>query len=313
MTPLLLVVGFLGAGKTTLLKQLARRLSEDGLRASLLLNDYQNARVDAEQFRDLLEEVSALSGDCVCCGSRDQFFEELRSHRHEPDKVLLVETNGTTDPGPLIEALALDPSLTGFTSPMQVAVIDCQRWQKRFWHNALEREQARTASHVFLSRADVVEASRLADVQSSLARCGVRGTQTTVECLAADLRAAFDAEPRLHSSSCCGGHHHGHDEGCHHESYHFASCELSLRGQVDRAGFVKALKALPDEVIRAKGLVRFAEDPENFFVFQKIGADVQFFPVGPSPRLSTPLALFIGPSLDRAVLASHFVGLTETA
>lgn len=307
----MLVVGFLGAGKTTLLKRLARQLSDEGLRASLLLNDYQNARVDAEQFRELLEEVSALSGDCVCCGSRDQFFEELRSHRHEPDKVLLVETNGTTDPGPLIEALSLDPSLTGFTSPMQVAVIDCQRWQKRFWHNALEREQARIASHVFFSRADAVDASRLADVQSSLARCGVRGKETTIEGLTKDLRAAFDAQPRLQSAPCCG-HHHPHAEGCHHESYHFASCEIPLPGEVQRAGFVKALKALPEEVIRAKGLVRFAEEPETFFVFQKIGTDVQFFPVGPSPRLSTPLALFIGPCLDHTALAARFAGLNTT-
>lgn len=312
MTPLLLVVGFLGAGKTTLLKGLARQLSAEGLRASLLLNDYQNARVDAEQFRELLEEVAALSGDCVCCGSRDAFFEMLRSHRHEPDKVMLVETNGTTDPGPLIEALALDPELIGFTSPLQVAVIDCKRWQKRFWHNGLEREQARTASHVFLSRQDEVGPERLADVRASLARAGVRGRETTLEALARDLRAAFAEPPRLVSPTPCGcgggghGDHHHHAPHCHDESFHFASCEFPLPDLVDRAAFSRLLADLPDEVIRAKGLVRFVDEPGGFHVFQKIGSDVQFFPVGPSPRLATPLALFIGPSLDRDALAARF-------
>ena len=62
---------------------------------------------------------------------------------------MLVETNGTTDSEMLIETLSLERSLRHFSLPIQISVIDAQRWQKRFWHNALEREQARTASQVF--------------------------------------------------------------------------------------------------------------------------------------------------------------------
>jgi G3E family GTPase len=66
---------------------------------------------------------------------------------------------------------------------------------------------------------------------------------------------------------------------------------------VEEKPFRAMLRALPNEVIRAKGVVRFHHMPGEFYVFQKLEDDVQFFPVGPAPRLSTPLVLFIGPRL----------------
>ena len=53
MTPLILIAGFLGAGKTTLLRALLPRLGARGLRPHVILNDYENADVDAilEQAR----------------------------------------------------------------------------------------------------------------------------------------------------------------------------------------------------------------------------------------------------------------------
>ena len=65
------------------------------IRPTLLINDYQNARVDAAQFQNLTEEVKALSGDCVCCGSRDELFSFLQEFKHSPGRVMIVETNGT--------------------------------------------------------------------------------------------------------------------------------------------------------------------------------------------------------------------------
>jgi hypothetical protein len=68
-----------------------------------------------------------------------------------------VETNGTTDSEELIEMLSLESGLHKFSLSVQLSVIDAQRWQKRLWHNGLEREQARTATHLAISR---LEASR---------------------------------------------------------------------------------------------------------------------------------------------------------
>lgn len=338
MTPLVLLVGFLGSGKTTFLKNLLPAVRERGLQPSVIINDYQNARVDAEQLSGLAAEISAISGDCVCCGSREELVAALEKFAHGPGRIVLVETNGTTDSEQLIEMLALEPALKAFSLPVQLSVIDSQRWQKRFWHNALEREQARTASHVFLSRTDTVPAARLSDVEQSLDKHQIRGRRVTLASFADEI-AALDAEIRdlplrnAEAAVCCGcGHDHEHDhghshashdhghhshehdhDGHNHSDHHFSSMEIALPELVSKRSFHHVLKNLPDEVIRAKGLVRFSDTPDEYFIFQKVDRfdDPQFFPVGKSPKVRSPLALFIGPELPEEKLREAVASLRE--
>lgn len=312
MTPLVLLVGFLGSGKTTFLKNLLPELQGLGVEPNVIINDYQNARVDAEQLRGLAAEIAPISGDCVCCGSKDELLESLKKFTHKPRRLVLIETNGTTDSEQLIEMLALEPELKKFSLPVQLSVIDAQRWQKRFWHNALEREQARTASHVFLSRADIVPAARLEDVEKSLDKHHVRGRKVTVKEFAAELSGLCDelsgaAERVMEHCEHCDEHHNHHHEHSHsHSDHHFASLELPLPERVSRKSLGHFLRHLPDEVVRAKGLVCFDETGDEFFVFQKVEGfdEPQYFPVGNTPRVSTPLALFIGPGLPEEKIRS---------
>lgn len=315
MTPLVLVVGFLGSGKTTFLKNLMPALAVEALAPELIINDYQNARIDAEQFRDLVAEVKALSGDCVCCGSRDELLEALRDFKHESGKVMIIETNGTTDSVQLIEALALDPSLKKFSPPIQLSVIDGKRWQRRFWHNALEREQARTASHIHISRGDSVPAERMEAVLDSLRECGVRGTRTDPVSFAKNLSLVSATAGKDHTHehpAGCACEHHTHMPSAHdHEAYHFASCEIPLPTVLGRKAFDALMADLPEEVLRAKGLVVFDDAPGEYFVFQKVGSDdeTRLFPVGREPRVKTPLLLLIGPSLPVEALRERVAGL----
>lgn len=315
MTPLVLAVGFLGSGKTTFLKNLMPALAVEALVPELIINDYQNARIDAEQFRDLVAEVKALSGDCVCCGSRDELLEALRDFKHESGKVMIIETNGTTDSVQLIEALALDPSLKKFSPPIQLSVIDGKRWQRRFWHNALEREQARTASHIHISRGDSVPAERMEAVLDSLRECGVRGTRTDPVSFAKNLSRVSATAGKDHThehAAGCACEHHTHTPSAHdHEAYHFASCEIPLPTVLERKAFDALMADLPEEVLRAKGLVVFDDAPGEYFVFQKVGSDdeTRLFPVGREPRVKTPLLLLIGPSLPVEALRERVAGL----
>jgi G3E family GTPase len=312
-TPLVLAVGFLGAGKTTFLQALVPALHAAGLTPSLLINDYQNARIDAERFRGLAEDITALNGDCVCCGSRDELLAALENFQHEPGRVLLIETNGTTDSEQLLETLAFAPALKKFTPPVQLSVIDGQCWQRRFWHNALEREQVGTATHLFISRTDTIPPERLAVVEKSLAELGIHARHTDPAAFAQEIATL----PESHDSACSGHSHaeehsHGHGHHHHHHSeHHFASCEIPLPAVVSKKDFEKFLSSLPEEVLRAKGLVVLREEPGEFQIFQKVGHDgaVQFFPIGRHPLLSDPVALFIGPQLPVEDLKNQIAAL----
>lgn len=299
MTPLIVIVGFLGAGKTTFLQKLVPALGAEGLTPSLLINDYQNARIDAERFRGVIDEVTTLNGDCVCCGSRDELLAALEQFEHRTGRVLLLETNGTTDSEQLLETLAFNKDLKRFTPPIQLSIIDGQRWQRRFWHNALEREQVRTATHLFISRTDIIAPERLASVEKSLDSLGIHAPVTDPASFAKEIASLPELPelPRSHETE----HHH------HHAKHHFASCEIPLPAFVSKRAFEELLNALPKEVLRAKGLVVFREDPGEFQIFQKVGHDgpVHFFPIGQHPLIKEPVALFIGPQLSVELLQSR--------
>ena len=89
--PLVLFTGILGAGKTTFLRTLLPVLNRLGIPARVVINDYHNAAVDAATLAHLTDEVTAVSGSCVCCDSRDELFEVLVLPPRQPDEVLLVE------------------------------------------------------------------------------------------------------------------------------------------------------------------------------------------------------------------------------
>ncbi len=317
MTPLVLIVGFLGAGKTTFLKRILPMLSERGLRPRVIINDYQNAGVDADQIRGLTDDVRAIAGDCVCCGSREELVGVLSGNRPGPGEVVLVETNGTTDSEALIEMLSLEASLTDYALPLQVSLIDAKRWQKRFWHNALEREQARTATHVVISRTDTETPVRLAEVDASFAKHHIHGRRVTLDELAgelATLSVELSETPARDVGLVADHQEHSRPEEHGHGHHHFASLELRLPATVIRKSLVEFLKSLPEEVLRAKGIARLEEG--GMFIFQKVDRfdEPQFFPLGGEEgTLRAPLVLFIGPCLNEDGLSAAVEGLKGEA
>lgn len=323
MTPLILLVGFLGAGKTSLLRKMIPLLREKGLRPSIILNDYQNAKIDAELFRELEAEVKPISGSCVCCGSRDKLLEVLDSHEHSDGNILLVETNGTTDAEELVTMLAADPRLGRFSLPFQVSIVDAKRWQKRFWHNSLEADQLATASVIYLGHTDEVDEERLNKVLASLEAIKAPLPALSLEKLATELaqlvQECATGRNRVVSGTCeqCGHEHdsHEHEHASHHEHeeditqhkhqhnqarHHFAAVETALPPLVNRKTFENALLSLPEEILRAKGLVRFEDSPQELNIFQKIGHfdAVQIAPLEGEPITNQTLAVFIGSHID---------------
>jgi G3E family GTPase len=152
-------------------------------------------------------------------------------------------------------------------------------------------------------------------VLESLKECGVRGKRTDPVAFAKDLarisETAEETHGHEHPAECACGHH-SHSQDVHgHDAHHFASCEIPLPEILERKAFDALMDDLPEEVLRAKGLVVFDDAPGEFFVFQKVGSDdeTRLFPVGREPRVKTPLLLLIGPSLPVEALRERVAGL----
>ena len=307
MVPLVILVGFLGSGKTTFLRRLVPVLSEQGLRPHVIINDFQNARLDAAGFQSLAEEVVAIHGSCVCCGSFEELIDSLSHLQVEAGSVVLLESNGVTDSLNLIENLSIRPECRRFTKPMQISLVDSKFWQQRHWNNVLEVEQLKPASFVYLTKTELVPEERVEEVLDGVRMqapyAEIADFATLAEVLK-DLAGANRNEGVLEVSGGGQDHHHehhhhshSHDHGHHshddehdheddhghvhdhkhnhdHERYHFSSWEFPLAAAVREADFRDLLLQLPDQVIRAKGIIQFQDEPGEKFIFHLVGKDI---------------------------------------
>ncbi|APZ47407.1 cobalamin biosynthesis protein CobW [Polaribacter reichenbachii] len=152
MEVIITIVGFLGAGKTTLLKYLSNSFSENGWSPFIILNDYENANMDAQQFLNLVDikDIKALTGSCICCSGINELRNAVNRIPKRNKGVTLIEANGTSDACALMEFLGVGLN-EQFLPPIQIAVVDVHNWQKREEHNDLEANQVQVSSLIVLT------------------------------------------------------------------------------------------------------------------------------------------------------------------
>lgn len=313
MIPLVLITGFLGAGKTRFLSTLIPALHTQGLRVRVLLNDLENATIDAARLAELTAIVTPLAGECVCCTSLEDLLRAMEAVPSEPNTVLLIEANGATETDELLARLSMDGRLSRYTLPLQVTVIDAKRWQKRWWHNKLEVSQTITATHVLLNWLHLCSEARQRDVRESVRNTAPRATLIDVEAFARELRT-LDENVRDQPTRKRGLPQASLDSSPPHTHVHahaFASALLPLPHMVDRARFTEFVRALPREVVRAKGFVRFADTPNALFVWNRVdGHKAVSIDQSWPDAVATPVALLIGVDLPLDELSAQIAALS---
>src|SRR5687767_3530081 len=106
----------------------------------------------------------------------------------EPSSVVFIEANGATETEELLDRLTTDQRLSPYTLPLQVTIVDAKRWQKRWWHNGLEVNQTRTATHVHVNWTQGVRADRLAAVEDGIRSVNPHAVFTSPVDFACDLQ-----------------------------------------------------------------------------------------------------------------------------
>ena len=109
MEAIITVVGFLGAGKTTLLKRLMTSYIENDWNPFIILNDYENAHLDAQEFLRKMDSksVRALNGSCICCSGINELRDFVNNIPERKNGITLIEANGTSDACSLISFLGV--------------------------------------------------------------------------------------------------------------------------------------------------------------------------------------------------------------
>lgn len=289
MEALITIVGFLGVGKTTLLKKVVKGYLAKSWKPSIILNDYENANIDAQGFLSFLnpEQINALSGSCICCSGINELRDQVNRIPKRENGVTLIEANGTTDSVSLMGFLGVGME-KHFLPPIQIAVIDVRHWQKRGMHNELEANQVQVSSMIVLNFVDQVDIQRIVEVEKDL------GQLNTNAILVHWDKFDITALSYLHQIDTTV-------EKMDHRKSHWSSCSVDLPDPMSSEKLSRIIDRIPPEILRVKGFTR-VDDNEYYSHFERTPSGEVFVrPYNGSPIMG-PKILTIGPGSDPEML-----------
>ncbi len=283
------IVGFLGAGKTTLLRYLITNFNAKGWNPFVILNDYENANMDAQQLAQQIElnRIKALSGSCICCSGIVELRNTVNRIPERKNGITLVEANGTSDACSLMEFLGVGLD-DRFLPPIQISVVDVKNWQKRGQHNELEATQIQVSSLIMLTHLEKEDERRKVLVVDELKKLNPMARIVAIEDL--DILQLPELLPSNNSA-----------QKFDHQKSHWASCSVDLPHLSSIKNIHDICEALPDSILRVKGCTKIGQE-ENYTYFErKPDGDVHIRPFNGIPITGTKL-LTIGPGSNPWVL-----------
>lgn len=113
--PVTVLTGFLGSGKTTLLNRLLQLPDLQG--TAVIVNEFGTVGIDQDLIAQSSDDTILLPNGCLCCAMRGDLVEALARLGGQgeiagaPLKQVLIETSGLADPGPILRTLMGDPAV----------------------------------------------------------------------------------------------------------------------------------------------------------------------------------------------------------
>lgn len=260
MLPAFVITGFLGSGKTTLLLNSAREHFRDK-RVAVIVNELGEVGVDGKVLQNAYSQVLELPEGCICCSLHGEFEKAIGELRHKYDpEVLLVETSGGAVPFPVILSLqALGCSVEGV-----LCLVDCVNFN-RYREDSTTLYQIGGSNVIVLNKTDLVKPEDVDSIQREVLEIWklYRPTNTfTGEALYTKVkiyRTSYGQLPKEifegvytlpELKSLPEEHNHSHWQKV-----------VNLLQPLDYEDLENRLKNLPENVIRAKGIVKLKHYP----------------------------------------------------
>ena len=299
--PLTILTGFLGSGKTTLLNRLLKDPAlQDSV---VIMNEFGEIGLDHLLVETVDEGMVLLSAGCLCCTVRGDLIatlEDLLRKRDNgriiPFRRIIIETTGLADPAPILHAVLYHPYLSmRYAVEGVVTVVDAVNGSATLDSHREAVKQAAVAERIVISKSDLVQdqaglgrlrerlhqlnpgaALLAADAPAeAIVSGGLFGLDGKIADVSEWLKteAVEEAERESHAHQHAHHHHHhGHDHHHHHHdvnrhderirAFCLTSDQPIRQGTLDM--FLDLLRSSQGaKLLRVKGLVALAEDPEH--------------------------------------------------
>jgi len=256
MEAIITMVGFLGAGKTTLLKYLTTNYIDNGWRPFIILNDYENAYLDSQQFTHQAGQKSVipLSGSCICCNGIHVLRDFVNRIPERENGITLIEANGTTDASSLMGFLSVGIEKR-FLPPVQISVVDVKNWQKRGEYNELEANQIQLSTLIVLTHTENTSEERKLFVTEDIKK--VNPLAEIISVSEIDVSLLPKLTPSKNSA-----------QEFDHFKTHWASCSIDLPNLPNSNCIYAICNAFPKSILRVKGCVQIGND-EVYTYFER--------------------------------------------
>ena len=287
-----ILTGFLGSGKTTLL----RHVLDHGLRGkpvAVIMNEIGEVGIDGRVITGLsaVEKMVELSSGCICCSIDDYRFDLAIQEIIDTAKphLIIIESTGLADPEPL----AYRVKNSGLGLDAVITVVDAAHLERQMGAAEVTRAQIEAADFLVVNKLDLVSARELARVEKKLRRLNPRAEQFRT------VRGAIDSEV-LFATGVAAYRERARTESGHLHGDGIASFLYRCPRPLVQEAFERLLTRLPHDVLRAKGIVRFAgREWHCLFNFTCGRHELTWLRLEGAAAPSENQAVFIGRNLDR--------------
>ena len=188
---------------------------------------------------------------------------------------------------------------------IQICIIDVRHWGNREKLSPIEKRQMESSTLHFLSHTDQTDTETILKVDNIIGNNFPKSRKVSKNQLADALIKSVQIPSKnpneLENLQVTNNEHSNsnmHDK-VHLLSHQVKGIQLSLPSKVRRTAIENVLKKLPDEVLRAKALVKLVEEPGVRWIFEKAGTELSPSPT-PVPNIihSSSSLLCVGLELD---------------
>jgi len=302
--PITLLAGYLGAGKTTLLNHVLN--NQQGYKVAVIVNDIGEVNVDADliakdaKITDTSSLVPLQNG-CICCTLKSDLVKQIeRLIKTGKFDYILIEASGVCEPMPIAQALS---TITSGVVDGVISVVDANRMATEFSEGnqllkkdmkeddieSLLVQQIEFCNTIVLNKIDLVKEDQLKKIRAVIKKLQpnarvIETTKGNVDVKDILGTKAFDFEKVYESAGWVAelnkeeeeeGKEHVHmEEGDDEDEYGIGSFVYYRRAAFDRKKLDEYANNWPKNIIRSKGVMWFADEPDMAWVLETTGRQI---------------------------------------